>query len=325
MQQPNASYFRPATQTAPFGLAANVGGAFLSSVGIEARRSAARRELHSNNQRGGLTSGGLRNSKGWARTSVISLVAALTLCTPLSAQQLIRCPDWKALVEQERVYATRKAPPKQSFDAALKANVSKAPSAPSPILASAQGSGKPQTQASKSKSSPLRASMRKTSSAPAACPTHVVKSGDTLGVIAKTYLGSSARYPEIATLNGIKVATALRVGQKLTIPCSGTGAGERSASLGVAAKPSGPAPTPPLPVWRGKSGEYLTDVFRRWGKSAGYKVVKEGSDDWRLSVPVAVQGTFEEALQQVVRGFEDTGRPPGVSIYSNKVVKVGAP
>ena len=38
---------------------------------------------------------------------------------------------------------------------------------------------------------------------------------------------------------------------------------------------------------------------------------------------VTVEGTFEEALQQLVRGFEGTGRPPGVSIYSNKVVKVG--
>ena len=48
-------------------------------------------------------------------------------------------------------------------------------------------------------------------------------------------------------------------------------------------------------------------------------------DRTRISVPVAVMGTFEEAIAQLVRGFEGTGRPPGVSIYSNKVVKVGAP
>ena len=81
----------------------------------------------------------------------------------------------------------------------------------------------------------------------------------------------------------------------------------------------------PLPVWKAKSGEYLTDTLRRWGKTAGYKVLKEGADDWRISVPVTVKGTFEEATAQLVRGFEGTGRPPGVSIYSNKVVKVGAP
>ena len=156
---------------------------------------------------------------------------------------------------------------------------------------------------------------------PAACPTHTVKAGDTLGKIAAKHLGKSSRHPEIAAANGIQVSSVLKIGQKLSIPCSGVASG-KSASSAQSITQVAPVPKPaPLPTWRAKSGEYLTDVMRRWGKTAGYKVVKEGSDDWRLSVPVAVKGTFEEALQQIVTGFESTGRPPGVSIYSNKVVK----
>lgn len=248
----------------------------------------------------------------------LAVVTALTLSTPLAAQQLIRCPDWQSLVEQERVVSFRKSPPKQSFETALATNSARKTSAPSQTSAAAQGSGKPQAGTTKT-TSPLRASMRKTSAGAAACPVYTVKKGDTLGAIAKAQLGSSGRYRDLMKLNGITSTTSLKIGQRLTLPCATAG-----QSATVAAAVAAPAPKP-MPIWRGKKGEYLTDVFQRWGKSAGYTVVKDGTDDWRLSVPVAVQGTFEEALQQVIAGFEDTGRPPGVSIYSNKVVKVGAP
>jgi len=294
------------------------------TVRIKVCRDAERVMLQLGNRRGDFTFGGLRNFKGWARASALAVLTALTLSTPLAAQHLIRCPDWKSLVEDERVYGLRKTPPKQSFDVALAKN------APSPTSVLQQSSGKPQSKTPKLGNSPLSASTRKTSVLPAACPTHTVKAGDTLGKIATKHLGKSSRHPELAAVNNIKVASALKIGQKLIIPCT-QGLGSTAvvpeyplnkSSLTVVA----PVPKPaPLPTWRAKPGEYLTDVMRRWGKTAGYKVVKEGSDDWRLSVPVAVKGTFEEALQQIVTGFESTGRPPGVSIYSNKVVKVGAP
>ncbi len=50
--------------------------------------------------------------------------------------------------------------------------------------------------------------------------THTVASGDTLGKIAKTYLGSAARYTDIFEANRDQLANpdAISVGQKLVIP-----------------------------------------------------------------------------------------------------------
>jgi LysM repeat protein len=257
---------------------------------------------------------------GRARTSAIAMFAALALSSSLSAQQLIQCPDWKSLVEQERAVALRRGPPSKSFEQVVLA------SAPSTVATEARASGESRARASKSGSKPLSALKSGGSVSPAACPTYTVKAGDSLSKIARSKLGAAKRYPELAHLNGIKISAPLKVGQVLSMPCSAAGASPSAKASVKVNSVTPPQPKPvPLPVWRGKSGEYLTDVIRRWGKEAGYKVVKEGVDDWRLSVPVAVEGTFEEALQQVVKGFEGSGRPPGVSIYSNKVVKVGAP
>lgn len=48
--------------------------------------------------------------------------------------------------------------------------------------------------------------------------TYTVKSGDTLSKIAKRELGDAKRYPEIATLNGIKDPNKISVGQVLKLP-----------------------------------------------------------------------------------------------------------
>jgi LysM repeat protein len=237
-------------------------------------------------------------------------VFTAALSTPAHSDTLIRCPDWKQLLEVERIYGVRKSPPKESFEVAINATSDKAISRPWSAMLK-----KPAKASSAAKSTP--------------CAVHTVKAGDTLSKIAKARLGSAKRYNEIAAANKIKVATPLKIGQILQIPCTpGNTVGKALAKSSPlpSSKVAVPAPVAaPLPVWKAKSGEYLTDTLRRWGKTAGYKVLKEGADDWRISVPVTVMGTFEEATAQLVRGFEGTGRPPGVSIYSNKVVKVGAP
>ena len=261
---------------------------------------------------------------GRARLSVLAIAAALALSSPVAAQQLIQCPDWKSLVQTSQSYALRKGAPKSSFEQVVLASAS------SQRDADVQSSGKPRA-GSPGYPHPLSA-LKATSTPPrAACQTYTVQKGDSLSKIAKAQLGDAKRYPELARANGLKVSAHLRVGQQLTMPCAQAivatakvaGATTKS-SKAVAVKAPAPKPVP-LPVWKAKAGEYLTDTITRWGKTAGYKVIKDGVDDWRLSVPVTVEGTFEEALQQLVRGFEGTGRPPGVSIYSNKVVKVGTP
>jgi len=47
---------------------------------------------------------------------------------------------------------------------------------------------------------------------------YVIQSGDTLGAIAKKFLGDASRYPEIAAANGISNPDKIFAGQKLTIP-----------------------------------------------------------------------------------------------------------
>ena len=240
---------------------------------------------------------------------MLALALSLT-ASAAHSDTLIRCPDWKQLSEAERIYGVRKSPPKQSFEIAINATSDKAVSRPWSAM-----SKKPAKASSSAKST--------------SCTPHTVKAGDTLSKIAKARLGFAKRFNEIAAANKINVTTPLKIGQKLLIPCT------PGDTVGTALAKTSPLPSSkvvvpvkvaaPLPVWKAKSGEYLTDTLRRWGKTAGYKVLKEGADDWRISVPVTVMGTFEEATAQLVRGFEGTGRPPGVSIYSNKVVKVGAP
>ena len=48
--------------------------------------------------------------------------------------------------------------------------------------------------------------------------TYTVKSGDTLWDIAQKNLGSGARYPEIASLNGLSNPNLIKVGQVLKLP-----------------------------------------------------------------------------------------------------------
>ena len=62
---------------------------------------------------------------------------------------------------------------------------------------------------------------------------HVVEAGDTLGAIAKRYLGSANRYMEIAKLNHLENPDLLSLGQKLFIPDGNTQADIQGAAAGI--------------------------------------------------------------------------------------------
>lgn len=80
----------------------------------------------------------------------------------------------------------------------------------------------PTTPSAQPKSSPKPVAKKST---PAAGPTYVVKSGDTLGEIAARELGSFDKWTEIAALNGNLDPKKLKKGQKIVLP-----AGAKSAS-----------------------------------------------------------------------------------------------
>ncbi|WP_299083317.1 TcpQ domain-containing protein [uncultured Ruegeria sp.] len=80
-----------------------------------------------------------------------------------------------------------------------------------------------------------------------------------------------------------------------------------------------------MPVWTARPGEYVTDVVKRWSKSAGYTYKQVGVDEWEVTVPIAIRGSFKDALKELVIGFEGSGHPLPISIYANKVVRIGRP
>ena len=77
------------------------------------------------------------------------------------------------------------------------------------------------------------------------------------------------------------------------------------------------------PTWSASSGELLSDVVKRWGNIAGYRVFSGGDIQWRLRVPFSQTGSFEAVLDQLVKGFSTAPTPPTVRIYTNKVIEIG--
>ena len=280
---------------------------------------------------------------------VTTILAIVSITSPAAhAATLIRCPDWQRYVTAA---ALRTAPPKQSFDAALAAGrtgesraANANPQAGQGTPTAARGTGA-NTRANTSaiKTTPLPSADRSTrSTRPASAkPTrsarkpnqpasqtaatcqYTIVSGDTLSKIAATHLGNIRRWPELAKANTLSGSSILRIGQRLHLPC---------APGGKLANPPTPAATTdpqlvirPLPVWTARPGEFASDVVTRWAKRAGHTVVRDGVEEWKITVPVTIQGSFKDALDQLVVGFEGSGRPLAISIYANKVIRIGRP
>ena len=199
---------------------------------------------------------------------------------------------------------------------------------------------------------------------PSASCTHTVASGDTLGEISAAKLGTATRWREITALNPGTKPTGLRIGSTLKLPCSvadgagEAGAGDPPARAGLIdrlrnalAKPKPEAsggvrtattapdatiavsageaeeapPLPPPPVWTAKQGEFLSDVLTRWGKSAGWTVIVDTTDAWRLAVAFRTQAAFDAAVAELIRGMGHDGVAPRVRLYPNQVLRLGGP
>ena len=179
------------------------------------------------------------------------------------------------------------------------------------------------------KSVPRKTKKQTATSQAALCPTHTVVSGDTLSKIAVARLGNAKRWPALAKANTLTSPYTLRIGQILQLPCAPDGqSGHRQSvhrQAGAGSTPTTPASTPvavkpiPLPVWTARPGEFVSDVITRWAKTAGHTVVRDGVEEWKISVPVKIRGSFKDALDQLITGFEGSGRPLAISVYANKV------
>ena len=207
-----------------------------------------------------------------------------------------------------------------------------------------------------------RANPGATSAASSESCTHTVAAGDTLGEISSAWLGTARRWREITALNPGLKPDQLRIGSVLELPCSlGDRAGEGGAgappartallerlrkALGSperkpeaaatpATKPEAAASEaeaveeeaalPPPPVWTAGQGEFLADVLTRWGKTAGWTVIVDTTDAWRLAVAFRAEAAFDAAVAELVRGMGHDGTPPRVRLYPNQVLRLGGP
>ncbi|EEE35259.1 LysM domain protein [Rhodobacteraceae bacterium KLH11] len=244
---------------------------------------------------------------------------------PALSAPLIQCPDWRQYVIEKPGAMLRSSPPKQSFEVAVangKAVQAKTKSQQSPVQNKRTDPFplpkgfweklKPRVKPAAASKSPAAGGATAIS---AQCRYVVVK-GDTLSRIAAKKLGTVKRWKEIAQVNGLPGSSPLRPGQVLQLPCATGGKGPVQTPVQTVA---------PLPVWTARPGEYVSDVVARWGRTAGYKVTRDGVEEWKVIVPIVFQGSFQDALKELIRGFEGSGRPLPISIYANKVVRIGRP
>lgn len=280
----------------------------------------------------------------------------IALCTfsislaPAFAGDLIRCPDAASLmaapapVSPKADFASLVAPRRTTSAAsssAAPAPVSTAPLDPIGILPGAGGTAQSSASATASSSPSV-------GNPPASC-SYVIRSGDTLGRIAAAQLGSANRWSEIEAVNPGLNPKALVPGRQIALPCAGGAVSVAAAPVaGTSVQAAAPArtlvapstsgseakatvaptavvaPAPViLPTWTARSGEFFSDVVKRWAKTEGYSVIFSTTADWRLAVSVSEQGSFEEVLDRLAKGLGANGRPPFIQLFPNKVLKIG--
>ena len=238
--------------------------------------------------------------------------------------ELIRCPDWQQLMPPVVLASAAEGQTKHAFEERVGVPASTAQSPPSAESCS-----------------------------------HVVVAGDTLGQIASDKLGTATRWREIIAANPGLKPTTLQIGSTLQLPCAvadgagETGAGDPPARAdflrrlrqalskprpAVEPAPTTPAaeaeaaeaieepePLPPPPVWTAAKDEFLSDVLTRWGTEAGWTVVIDTTDAWRLHVGFRTEGAFDSAVAELIRGMGHDGVAPRVRLYPNQVLRLGGP
>lgn len=76
-------------------------------------------------------------------------------------------------------------------------------------------------------------------------------------------------------------------------------------------------------TWVVQRGDMLSNVLNRWAQTAGYTVVWDSSTDYMIQSNAALQGTFPDAVGQVIQSFADANPPVSAEFYvANKTVVV---
>lgn len=70
-------------------------------------------------------------------------------------------------------------------------------------------------------------------------------------------------------------------------------------------------------VWRAEPGEHLRDVIRRWASRAGVELVWSTEYDFPIQAGVSLNGSFEEAVRDLLSGFVDAKPQPFGRLHDN--------
>ena len=134
--------------------------------------------------------------------------------------------------------------------------------------------------------------------------------------------------------NGLNIVIASTVDP--SVPISWQGGGSWKAVLKAALRPAGLVPKisesevvidlvpPPPQDWQIFEGDTVAQTVSRWSSQAGYTPVPTfaAQERWRLFVSQHYEGTFEEALEWLSKGFSRQPSRPVFYLGGNKTIDI---
>lgn len=98
------------------------------------------------------------------------------------------------------------------------------------------------------------------------------------------------------------------------------GADESAVVLSVAAPAVDETPVVEPTYWRANPGVLLTTALEAWAEQDGWSVQNQSGSIWKVTVPVELTGSFEDAATKLVSGFGRAAPRPVIHLYPNKVL-----
>ncbi|MCL2468739.1 MAG: toxin co-regulated pilus biosynthesis Q family protein [Alphaproteobacteria bacterium] len=91
-------------------------------------------------------------------------------------------------------------------------------------------------------------------------------------------------------------------------------------AIGGPAVPTNFVQTGTIDSWSAKRGDTLQNVLKNWAKRAGVEMNWKAEYDFPLEVGVSFTASFEEAVRNLLIGFQDAKPQPVAHMYNNPVV-----
>jgi hypothetical protein len=84
--------------------------------------------------------------------------------------------------------------------------------------------------------------------------------------------------------------------------------------------PTPPAPLPVADSWTASRGDMLRATLEEWAKRAHVEFVWKSEYDYPVQATVSVSGSFEDAVRNILSGFQEAQPQPVARLYTNKTI-----